>query len=59
MKHFKESGEKAVSKELYQLHFCDTFEPINPKDLTPEERQEVLESHMFLKRNETKLLKVV
>ena len=43
MKHFKESGEKAVSKELYQLHFCDTFEPINPKDLTPEEDQDVLD----------------
>jgi hypothetical protein len=26
-----------------------TFEPINPKDLTDQERQEVLESHLFLK----------
>jgi hypothetical protein len=49
MKEFKERGEDAVSKELSQLHFRDTFEPINPKDLTDEERQEVLESHLFLK----------
>ena len=46
MKHFKEHGEKAASKELY---FRDTFELINPKDLTPEECQEVLEFYMFLK----------
>ena len=38
MKHFKECGEKAASKEFYQLHFRDTFEPFNPKDLIPEER---------------------
>jgi hypothetical protein len=49
MKQFKQRGEDAVSKELSQLHFRDTFEPINLKDLTNEERKEVLESHLFLK----------
>ena len=49
MKQFKQRGEDAVSKELSQLHFRDTFEPINPKDLTSSERKEVLESHLFLK----------
>jgi hypothetical protein len=49
MKQFKQRGEDAVSKELSQLHFRDTFEPINPKGLTNEERKEVLESHLFLK----------
>jgi hypothetical protein len=49
MKQFKQRGEDAVSKELSQLHFRDTFKPINPKDLTNEERKEVLESHLFLK----------
>jgi hypothetical protein len=43
MKEFKERGEGALSEELSQLHFRDTLEPINPKDLTDEERQEVLE----------------
>jgi hypothetical protein len=50
MKQFKQRGEDAVSKELSQLHFRDTFELINPKDLTDEERKEVLESHLFLKK---------
>jgi hypothetical protein len=49
MKEFKERGEDAVSKELSQLHFRDTFEPIHPKDLSDEQRKEVLESHLFLK----------
>jgi hypothetical protein len=49
MKQFKQHGEDTVSKELSQLHFRDTFEPINPRDLTNEECKEVLESHLFLK----------
>ena len=49
MKQFKQRGEDAVSKELSQSHFRDTFEPINPKDLTDKEPKEVLESHLFLK----------
>jgi hypothetical protein len=50
MKQLKQRGEDAVSKEFSQLHFFrDTFEPINPKDLTNEEHKEVLESHLFLK----------
>jgi hypothetical protein len=48
-KRFKERGEEAVTKELSQLHFRDTFEPINPKDLNEVERLQVLESHLFLK----------
>jgi hypothetical protein len=49
LKRFKERGEEAVTKELSQLHFRDTFRPINPKDLNEEERMQVLESHLFLK----------
>jgi hypothetical protein len=57
MKQFKQRGEDAVSKELSQLHFRDTFEPINPKDLTNEERKEVLESHLFLKEKRDATIK--
>jgi hypothetical protein len=52
MKCFKERGKQAASKELCQLHFQDTFEPVDPQDLTSEECQEVLESHMFLKQKQ-------
>jgi hypothetical protein len=49
IKRFKERGEAAVTKELSQLHFRDTFEPIHPKKLNEQERKEVLESHLLLK----------
>ena len=57
LKHFKERGEEAASAELKQLHWRDTFEPINPSDLTPEELKEVLESHMFLKEKRDQSVK--
>jgi hypothetical protein len=38
MKQFKECGKEAVSKELSQLHFRDTyFEPVNPKELADQD----------------------
>ena len=40
-------------------HFQDTFECINPKDLTPEEYQEVLKSHMFLKQKRDQTFKAM
>ena len=33
LKRFKDNGKKRVSTELSQLHFCDTFEPVDPKTL--------------------------
>ena len=50
LKRWKEKGESAVSLELSQLHFRDTFEPLDPKKLSKEERDKVLESHLFLKQ---------
>jgi hypothetical protein len=39
---------RTLCKELSQLHFRDTFEPIHPR-ISDEQRKEVLESHLFLK----------
>ena len=50
MKKWGPAGEGAVSKELSQLHYRDSFEPLNPKKLTKEERDAALESHLFLKQ---------
>ena len=49
MKRFKHRGEKAVTTELSQLHFRDTFKPVDSRELSKEERSQVLESHLFLK----------
>ena len=46
---WKERGEEAVSKELSQLHFRDTFEPVDPATLSKDDMKRVIESHLFLK----------
>jgi hypothetical protein len=49
MELFKERGTEAVTQELSQLHFRDTFKPINPQGLSKEQHKQVLKSHLFLK----------
>ena len=46
---WKEKGQDAVAKELSQLHFCNTFEPVRPSMLTKKEKERAIESHLFLK----------
>ena len=36
-------------KELSQLHFHNTFEPVDPSTLTKREKERAIESHPFLK----------
>ena len=50
MKHWGKRGTRAVSKELQQLHHCDTFEPVDPKMMTSEDFHEALKLHLFLKQ---------
>ena len=49
MKQFQSRGAKAITTKLSQLHFRDTFEPVDSRHLSKEERSQVLESHLFLK----------
>ena len=41
----------AVTSEMKKLHIRDTFKPMHWKNLSHTQRQMVLESHMFLKKN--------
>jgi hypothetical protein len=50
LKRWKQPAEAAITTEVSQLHFRDTFEPMNPKELTQEEYNGALESHLFLKQ---------
>ena len=38
-----------MTKELSQLHYRDTFEPVNPSTLSKKEMEWVIKSHLFLK----------
>jgi hypothetical protein len=48
LRKFREKGEKAVEKELGQLHTKETFSPVQVGDLSPIKKG-ALESLMFLK----------
>ena len=50
LKVWATKGKQAVTNELLQLHMRDTFQPINPKTLSKNEYDKVLESNMFLKQ---------
>ena len=41
-------AQNYVHSEMNQIHFQDTFKPINWKELDDTQRKSVLKSHMFL-----------
>jgi hypothetical protein len=49
LRKFQKEGEKAVEKELEQLHMKETFAQVNEGDLTARQKKSALESLMFLK----------
>ena len=50
-------GKKAVTNELSQLHMRETFRPIDPKTLSQNEYDKVLESHLLLKKKRDQSIK--
>ena len=46
-----------MSKELSQLHYQDSFEPVDPNTLTKQEKDNALESHLFLKEKHDNSIK--
>ena len=57
MKCWGERGTGAVSKELQQLHHCDTFELVDTKMMMSEDFQEALKLHLFLKQKHNDSIK--
>ena len=52
-----EPATEAVSTELEQPHYRDTFDPVNYRSLSKKKYAKVLESHLFLKQKRDKLIK--
>ena len=51
------AGKKEVSTELEQLHYRDTFEPVNHRSLSKKGYEKLLESHLFLKQKRDETIK--
>jgi hypothetical protein len=49
LKIFGDRGMEAIRKEMQQFEDVDAAEPVSPQNLTPEQRNKVLEYLMFLK----------
>jgi hypothetical protein len=56
-KKLGDKGKQAVLNELQQLYDRDVIEPIDPSDLTPEERKGALRYLMFLKEKRDGMIK--
>ena len=50
LKTWGKEANDAAYMEMKQLHFRDTFNPVHFKDLTNEQKQKILRSHLFLKK---------
>jgi hypothetical protein len=57
LKQWGTRARKAVHSEMKQLHFRDTFKPLNRHEMTPEQNKTVLESHLFLKEKRDSSIK--
>ena len=57
LKVWQNRAEDAITKELSQLHLRDTFEPVDPRTLSKEQRDQTIESHLFLKEKRDKKIK--
>ena len=49
LKAWGEKGADAAKAELKQIHLRDTFQPKHFRELTSEQKVQILESHLFLK----------
>ena len=57
LKLYGKKGEHATKKELKQLHDMATFEPVDSKNLTEEEKCKAIASLMFLTEKRDGLIK--
>jgi hypothetical protein len=53
LKNWGNDAEKAGVAETSQLHWRNTFIPRKHADLTPDQREKILESHMFVVKKRT------
>jgi len=57
LKKWGTEAVESVGKEMKQLHWRNSFKPMHWKNLTPEQRKQVLESHIFVERKRDGVLK--
>ena len=51
LKQWGEDAKVAVEAEAKQLHWRNSFEPVHYKEIDKDQRKQILESHVFLRRS--------
>jgi hypothetical protein len=57
LKQWGEDAHKAVEAEAKQLHWRNSFEPVHYKEIDEDQREQILESHVFVKKKRSGQLK--
>ena len=47
LKHFNKKGEEAVTSELTKIHTMQTYVPVDPKTMIPQQKSEALNLLIF------------
>jgi hypothetical protein len=50
-------AEYAIRKEMKQLHWCDSYKPKHWHGLTKKQKEQILESHIFVEQKRDGLIK--
>jgi hypothetical protein len=48
IKKWGEQAKFAISKEMKQLHWCNSYKPLHWHALTKKQKEQILESHIFV-----------
>ena len=57
LKEWGKDAHKAVEAEAKQLHWRNSFEPVHYKEIDEDQREQILESHVFVKKKRSGQLK--
>ncbi len=52
IKKWGQEAEYAITKEMKQLHWCDSYKPKHWHGLTKKQKEQILESHIFVEQKQ-------
>ena len=57
IKKWGQEAEHAITKEMKQLHWRDSYKPKHWHELTKKQKEQILESHIFVEQKRDGLIK--
>ena len=57
IKKWGQEAEYVITKEMKQLHGCDSYKPKHWHELTKKQKEQILKSHIFVEQKRDGLIK--